>query len=220
MHPIIRVIGSLGLLLGFAVQASADDSALEQGIQGLQSDWALAKYRTPESEQDAAFAALNRRAEAFSAAHPQRAEPLIWEAIIESTHAGAVGGFGALSMVKHARDLLEQAERLDASALQGSIYTSLGSLYYQVPGWPLGFGDDERAEALLQKALALNPEGMDPNYFYGDFLRDQGRYQEAARYLQKALEAPARPNRPVADAGRRDEASRALAEVRTHLASY
>lgn len=219
MHPIIRVIGTLGLLLGLAVQASADDDALEQGIQALQSDWAVAKYRTPEAEQDAAFTALTGRAEALSAAYPKRAEPLIWQAIIESTHAGAVGGFGALSMVKHARDLLEQAEGLDANALQGSIYTSLGSLYYQVPGWPLGFGDDERAEALLQKALELNPEGIDPNYFYGDFLRDQGRYQEAAGYLRKALEAPARPNRPVADAGRRDEASRALAEVRIHLAS-
>jgi tetratricopeptide (TPR) repeat protein len=219
MHPIIRLVAALGLLLGFAVQASADDKALEQGIQGLQSDWALAKYHTPEAEQDAAFAALTRDAEALSAAYPQRAEPLTWQAIIESTHAGVVGGLDALSKVKHARALLEQAERLDANALQGSIYTSLGSLYYQVPGWPLGFGDDERAEALLRKALELNPEGMDPNYFYGDFLRDQGRYQEAARYLQKAVEAPPRPNRPVADAGRRDEASRALAEVRTHLAS-
>ncbi len=219
MHPIIRFIAALGLLLGLTVPAGADDSALEQGIQGLQSDWALARYRTPEAEQDAAFAALTRDAEALSAACPQRAEPLIWQAIIESTHAGVVGGFDALSKVKHARALLEQAERLDASALKGSIYTSLGSLYYQVPGWPLGFGDDEQAEALLQKALELNPEGMDPNYFYGDFLRDQGRYQEAARYLQKSLDAPPRPNRPLADAGRRDEASRALADVRTHLAS-
>ena len=218
MHPFIRIIGSLGLMLGFCTQAIAADSTLEQGIQALQSDWAVAKYRAPEAEQDAAFTALTSRAEALTAAYPQRAEPLISQAIVESTHAGAVGGFGALSMVKHARELLERAEGLDASALQGSVYTSLGSLYYQVPGWPLGFGDDERAEALLQKALQLNPEGIDPNYFYGDFLRDQGRYQEAARYLQKALEAPPRPNRPVADAGRRDEASRALAEVRTHLA--
>ena len=40
-----------------------------------------------------------------------------------------------------------------------------------------------------------------------------------ARYLEKVLDAAPRPSRPVADAGRREEASRALAEVRTHLAS-
>jgi tetratricopeptide (TPR) repeat protein len=217
MHPIIRLIASLGLLLSLNVQADGGDAALAQGIQSLQTEWALAKYRTPEAQQDSAFEALTRQAETLRAAYPERAEPLIWQAIIESTHAGVVGGLGALSKVKHARGLLEQAEKLDPGAMQGSVYTSLGSLYYQVPGWPLGFGDDAKAEAYLKKALALNPDGIDPNYFYGDFLRDQDRYPEAALYLQKALEAPRRPNRSVADEGRRDEASRALSEVRTHL---
>jgi Tfp pilus assembly protein PilF len=45
-----------------------------------------------------------------------------------------------------------------------------GALYYQVPGWPIGFGDKDKANELLKKALALNPDGIDPNYFYGDFL--------------------------------------------------
>lgn len=219
MHRIIATMTVLGLLLGLEVQAARPDTALEQGIQRLQTGWALAKYRTPEAEQDAAFAALARQAEALHAAHPHRAEALTWQAIIESTHAGVVGGLGALSMVKHARSLLEQAEALDATALEGSVYTSLGSLYYQVPGWPVGFGDDSRAESYLKKALALNPDGIDPNFFYGDFLRDQDRFQEASVYLQKALSAPPRPNRAVADEGRRDEASRLLAEVRTRLAA-
>ena len=218
MLPMFRLIIALGLLLSLDVQAEGDNAALDRGIETLQTEWALAKYRTPEGQQDAAFEALTREAENLTAAHPQRAEPLIWQAIIESTHAGVVGGLGALSKVKHARGLLEQAEKLDPTALQGSIFTSLGSLYYQVPGWPLGFGDDAKAEAYLKKALALNPDGIDPNYFYGDFLRDQDRFQEAVGYLQKALDAPPRPNRGVADEGRREEARRALSEVRTHLA--
>ena len=49
-----------------------------------------------------------------------------------------------------------------------------GFPYYQVPGWPVGFGDDEKAEQLLKQALAINPTGIDPNFFYGDFLLDQG----------------------------------------------
>ena len=39
------------------------------------------------------------------------------------------------------RRALEQALAIDATALEGSAFTTLGSLYYQVPGWPIGFGD-------------------------------------------------------------------------------
>lgn len=191
---------------------------LAEGVQALQHDWAIAKYQTAKNSQDEVFTQLTARAEQLAAQFPERAEPKIWQAIIESTHAGVNGGLGALSKVKHARKLLEAAEQLDASALDGSIYTSLGSLYYQVPGWPLGFGDDDKAEAYLKKALTLNPEGIDPNYFYGDFLFEENRYREAATYLEKAIGAPPRPGRAVADEGRRAEARQVLAKVRKQLA--
>ncbi|MBV2263899.1 MAG: tetratricopeptide repeat protein, partial [Thauera sp.] len=102
--------------------------------------------------------------------------------------------------------------------LDGSAYTSLGGLYYQVPGWPLGFGDDAQAEKLLKQALAINPGGIDPNYFYGDFLSRQKRYAEARTALEKALAAPDRPGRESADAGRRAEARRLLEQVVAKLA--
>ena len=47
--------------------------------------------------------------------------------------------------------------------LDGSAYNSLGVLYYKVPGWPVGFGDKAKARELLQKALAINPKGIDAN---------------------------------------------------------
>ncbi len=64
----------------------------------------------------------------------------------------------------------------DPDALHGSIYTSLGTLYAQVPGWPLGFGDNDNAKAYFNKALEVNPAGIDPNYFYAQFLYDQHHY--------------------------------------------
>jgi tetratricopeptide (TPR) repeat protein len=94
--------------------------------------------------------------------------------------------------VKEAKAKLEIAIKQDPKALEGSAYTSLGSLYYQVPGWPVGFGDDEKAEKLLKQALAINPTGIDPNFFYGDFLLDQGDKAQAKVYLDKAL-APRAP---------------------------
>ena len=107
-----------------------------------------------------------------------------------STHAGAKGGLGALSMVREARDLLEQAEKIDPDTLNGSIYTTLGSLYYQVPGWPSGYGDDKKAEIFLKKALAINPSGIDPNYFYGDFLYRKGQLPRSAVIPRKGHARP------------------------------
>ena len=90
-------------------------------------------------------------------------------------------------------------------ALDGSAYTSLGSLYYQVPGWPIGFGDDKKARELIATALTLNPDGIDPNYFLGDFLYRQRDYDGARKALERALKAPPRPDRPLGDEGRRRE---------------
>ncbi|MBK9131668.1 MAG: hypothetical protein IPM20_08570 [Gammaproteobacteria bacterium] len=204
------------LMIGAAAPAQEGDP-LAQDILRLQDGWAVAKYRTPEKQQDEAFKRLVSEADQVVASHEGRAEPLVWKAIILSSHAGAVGGLGALGKVKEARRLLEQAEAIDPAALDGSIYTSLGSLYYQVPGWPVGFGSDEQAEKYLKKALSINPDGIDPNYFYGDYLLDQKRYEEAARYLEKALQAPDRPDRALADEGRREEARTRLALARKHI---
>ena len=197
-----------------AVAGSATDGTLDAGIASVQHEWARIHYRLPKDQQDAAFTQLEAQADALDKAYANRAEPKIWKAVVLSTHAGVSGGLGALSKVKAAHDLLLEAEKIDANALNGSIYTSLGSLYYQVPGWPIGFGDDDKAEALLKKALAINPDGIDPNYFYGDFLQRQGRSAEALSVLKKALHAPPRPDRQDADAGRRHEIETLIAAIK------
>jgi cytochrome c-type biogenesis protein CcmH/NrfG len=90
---------------------------------------------------------------------------------------------------------------------------SLGVLYYEVPGSPIGFGDKAKAKMLLKQALAVDPNGLDANYFYGDFLLDQGDKAGAKSYLQKALRAPHDPSRPAWDAGRRREVQALLAQT-------
>ena len=118
---------------------------------------------------------------------------------------------------KHSGQVSFPGGAIDPQALAGSAYTSLGSLYYQVPGWPIGFGDDEKAEKMLTQALAINPDGLDPNYFYGDFLQRQKRYEEARAALEKALAAKDRPGRELADNGRRAEATALLQQVESKL---
>ncbi|HEX6691925.1 MAG TPA: tetratricopeptide repeat protein, partial [Burkholderiales bacterium] len=65
----------------------------------------------------------------------------------------------------------------------------------------------------LEKALVLNPDGIDPNYFLGDFLYRQCDYEGARKALERALRAPPRPDRPLADEGRRKEVQELLAKL-------
>jgi len=64
-------------------------------------------------------------------------------------------------------------------------------------------------------ALALNPDGIDPNYFLGELMFEKDDYAQSMRFLEKALAAPARPDRPLADAGGRGEIEALMARVRS-----
>lgn len=189
-------------------------SAPSDAVKAIQTDWAEAMYKQTGDAKEKQLEALSEKARSIVAETPKDADALIWEGIVISSYAGAKGGLGALSLVKEAKGAFEKAIGMNPKAMDGSAYTSLGSLYYQVPGWPLGFGNDEKAEEFLKKGLAVNPNGIDPNYFYGDFLYRQARYSEAERALVHALEAPARPGRELADEGRRGEIQTLLGKVR------
>jgi tetratricopeptide (TPR) repeat protein len=215
--PFLTAVAGLACATA-SLAAVAADPAFDAELLSLQQAWAEANYRTPPGDARVlAFEQLEKRAEDFTKSHPGRAEALIWEGIIESSFAGAKGGLGALSLAKEARGNLEKALKLDPAALDGSAYTSLGTLYFKVPGFPLGFGDDDKAQELLQKALQLNPDGIDPNYFYGEFLADQGHYAEALKYLQRAASAPPRPGREAADEGRHAEIAALMTKVQREL---
>jgi len=200
-----------------SVLANTAWADITEDIHNLQERWAEVNYQMQGQAQLSAFETLIDDAERVVTHYPDAADGWIWSGIIKSTYAGAKGGLGALSFAKASKKDLEKALSIEPDALSGSAYTSLGTLYFNVPGWPLGFGDDEKAEQLLQKALVINPEGIDSNYFYADYLIHEKRYQEAKNYLIKAKNAPARPARPLADAGRQKEIDERLGLVEAKL---
>lgn len=217
MMTIRGMTGSIVAALLFLLTTQTFAAGMADDIKQLQHEWAVIKYQTAESDQQKLYEALAARAGSVTARYPDKAEPHIWQGIILSTWAGAKGGLGALSLAKESRKQLEAAIAIDPDAMQGSAYTSLGTLYFKVPGWPIGFGDTEKAEELLKQALAVNPDGIDPNFFYGEFLLEEDRYAESIAVLNKALQAPPRSDRPIADAGRKAEIQETLARARKHL---
>jgi Tfp pilus assembly protein PilF len=106
---------------------------------------------------------------------------------------------------------------MDERALDGSAHTSLGTLYHKVPRFPIAFGSEKKARMHLEKAIAISPGAIDVNYFYGEFLFDEGEYAKALQHLETALEAPPRPGREIADEGRRAEIRALMAKAKEEL---
>ena len=212
MKSLILAIVTFGLL---SQQAWAQDNS---ALLDIQHQWSHINYEMTDNDKKVeAFKALTTKLDAMVKAEPKNADDLIWLGITQASTAQAKGGLGALSFAKDAKKNLEEAIKIDPTASEGSAFTSLGVLYHKVPGWPIGFGSDSKAKELLQKSVAMNPTGLDNNFFYAEFLYDDGDYKAAKKHLEIAQKAAPRANRPIADKGRRDELNTLMEKVNKKL---
>lgn len=203
--------------IALSMPAYAD---INQSAGDLEHAWDHVQFEvTDRAERLAAFSELANQADQLLQRDPKNAEVMVWEAISLSSVAGEIRGPSALGKVKKARKLLLAAEEIDPNALgDGSIYSSLGTLYYQVPPFPIGFGNKKKAREFLNKALAQNPNGIETNYFMADFLVHTGDYRTALKYVTAAESAPPRPDRPIADQGRLRELEALKTKLNSKLA--
>jgi len=211
MKQRITLAAALAAILAAAIPSAAF-AGMPEDVKAINDGWARITYQmNGSSHQTVALDQLARAASLTVAHYPNQAEPLLWQGIVVSEQANRANFFHKLGLATRARDIIARAYALNPRAGNGGAAMSLGVLYYKVPGWPIGFGDKARARELLQKALTLNPKGIDPNFFYAEYLLEVNQPAEALSYAERALNAPPRPGRQVADTGRREEA-RALAE--------
>ena len=225
---------SLGLLSGTAwakavqtldnitLAAKAEQSTKAQSaqnaIQSIREEWVHIKYQlSAKGEQLAAFEELIKKAEKESLAYPNDAAVALWHGTILSTYASVKGGMGALPYVKEARSFLEKSISINPNIEMGLAHGVLGAIYYRIPGWPIAFGDKEKAKKHLEMALQIGPHSIDNNYYYGDFLRDQGEYAQAKKFLLTAQSIDPRKNRMAADKGRLEEVAESLKKVEDKL---
>jgi tetratricopeptide (TPR) repeat protein len=182
----------------------SNNKAMDADIHAIELRWEHIKFDEDGSpNQFDHIDALAKFAAGLVEKYPGRVEPLIWEGIVTSEEAGMAGTMSALGYAKAAKAVLEQAYQRDPAALDAGAPTSLGVLYSRVPGWPIGFGDNDKARELLTRAVSLAPNGMDANYFYADFLMGQREYAAAYKILKHALSLPPQADRPLWDKNRR-----------------
>jgi len=202
-------------LVALAAPAFAsDNAAMESDVMRINNAWAHIRYQVKDrNAQYNQLVALEVQAQQVVQKYPRRAEPLLWEGIVVSEEAARASTFKQLGLATRARDILAKAYAINPRVADGGAAMSLGVLYYKVPGWPIGFGSTAKARSYFQQALAQDPRGLDNNFFYGDFLAQEGDRNGARQYLQRALQAPASSNRAVWDAGRRAEVRALLAKL-------
>jgi hypothetical protein len=115
-------------LVALTLPLTSWSAPVDDAVAELQREWEVIRYQTQVSERAKRFEVLAEKARQVSTTHTGRSEPLIWEGIIVSSLAGEKGGLGALSLAKQAKALYEQAIAINAKALDGSAYNSLGVL--------------------------------------------------------------------------------------------
>ena len=208
MTAIIGALAFVGCLLAGTRSWSAEDTGVNAAILQLALNWEHLKFEvTDKNVQEKQMAALADRAGSIVQQFPGRPEAAIWQAIIISEQASMASEngspFKALGFAKHAREILEPIAKQYPAVLDAGAPTSLGVLYSRVPGFPIAFGDKAKARALLQEAIKYAPDGLDANYFYGDFLYNEHEYPTAEQVFIHALSLPPHPERPIWDKLRR-----------------
>ena len=128
----MRISQRLPVFLFATLAATAGGRAIAgipQEALHLQREWARINYGVPESERADAMANLVTSCDAASS-ETSAVESVIWCGIVRSTYAGLASPFSAMKYAKAARKDFEKAIEMDAAALSGSAYTSLGTLYF------------------------------------------------------------------------------------------
>ena len=207
--PLSRLLiaAALGSTLALA---PLNASAFEGEVFSLKNRWEHTVTEMPANQREETLKALASEAEQLASQHPNEAEVLIWQGIVLASYARERGGLGALGTAGDARDVLERAIEIDPT---GSAYVTLGALYDRAPGRPLGFGNSDTAERMFQRALELRPDGIDVNYYYAAFLKEEGNTQAAREHAQRAVNGTARENRQVSDEALRRDAEALLSQL-------
>ncbi|MFB9867463.1 TRAP transporter TatT component family protein [Vreelandella sulfidaeris] len=193
--------------------SSITATAYEGEIFALKNRWENTVTNMPANERESTLKALAGEVERLAEQNSNEADVLVWQGIILASYARERGGLGALGTAGDARDALEKAIELDPQGLNGSAYVTLGALYDRAPGRPIGFGNSDTAERMFQRALEIRPDGIDVNYYYAAFLKEEGNEEAAREHAQRAVNGTARESRQLSDEALRQDAKALLNQL-------
>lgn len=200
-----NILSALALLVTLQ-SAHAIEKPSASLHQEIATQWEQISFKTESTARERQYAVLSEKVtQSINNNEAADAELLTWAGIVNASYAGAKGGLGALKLVKSAKSQLERALALDPNAGNGGAMTTLGTLYDQVPGWPIGFGNQKTAEKLLHQAAQEHPDNLVSQYFLGLYLLDHNKKPEAKAVFTHAVTLLPRTQAMLSDSARLDE---------------
>lgn len=213
MLAVASILTVTSILTVASTLAHAD---INTDLANLQQQWANTRYQTAGDLRQQQLTVLVKQADNLTQQYNTSADAYLWAGIIRGSLAEAINSMESLSLVKAAKLNLEKSIELNPDTEESYALGVLGLMYAKVPGWPLAFGDNATAAELLSKGIAQHPEGMNINYHYASYLFEQGHYQDALTYINKAQQAT--PPAPAAMwAGRLLEIAELAAKIQTKI---
>jgi hypothetical protein len=192
-----------------SLYTEADTAALDfkSETRSIGKDLDRAVYETPPSEQLPEFEALWMRSVLLGRRYPENLECAAWEGMTLLRYARALNDVTSMGLINDARKKLMAAISTDPTVLRGVAQLTLGASFGKSPG----AANLRRALAHLEKAVSIEPDGLEQNVGYGEVLmRGAGHREKARKILERALSAPPLEGREAADRALRARAAELL----------
>lgn len=149
-------------------------------------------------DQVGLFADAVAYAERAVETQPEGVEGRYWYALTIGRLGEARGILRSLSAASDMRRELETV--LELAPDHAGAHFALGMLYHRLPGWPLSFGDNNRALELMSAAVELAPDNTTYRLGLAELLLDLRRRDDAISQLETIIEMPLTPDEPVESA--------------------
>jgi len=146
----------------------------------------LAELRGKKKERLAEYEKGYTAAKQLTTLTPNSAEALFWEAAMLASLSNAKGVMNSLTSVPGIKRLLNKALKIDPNHSYAA--ETLAKVHHALPG--IVGGDDDEAERLLLGILKRDPGFTPTMVTIADFYIDEGREDEARKWLTKCVNTP------------------------------
>ena len=153
-------------------------------------------------------------AEQATKVNPKSASGHFWRAAAIGRQGLDKGVLKALNNASTMRDSLEITIEKNEKIERGAAHRALGRLYYELPGFPLSFGNNKKALEHLEKAYAIGPQEPANNAYYAQMLVKNGKKDEAKKYIDYVLAYPVKPEHKLEMAEYRRVAEETLKKMK------
>jgi len=115
---------------------------------------------------------------------------LYWKAVAMGKLSEEMGILNSLKMTRPMEKLFLRVIALDERYDNAGGHKALGRMYFRLPGFPISFGNKEKALFHLKRALELYPHDLIAKAFYAEALYDMGKKQEAIKLAEAIVATP------------------------------